>query len=622
MKAELDDVLDFLNTCEPFAHLPEDTLRELPAAMDMHYVRRGETIIATGDTNDQLYLIRSGAVDVLGPEDILLDRRDAGRSFGYSTLVGDGVDQPCGYTMIAVEDSLLITLPKKEFQRIATENPDVERFYSTQSRRISAAVDQLRENFSGEILRTKISEVMVEDPICISAEHSIQEAAQLMHNKRVSSLLITENNTLKGILTDRDLRSRVLAVGIDPQSALSVFMTEAPLTITPDTLAFEAMMLMAEYSIHHLPVVNAQGSIQGIVSTPDIMRLLRHDPIYLTADLSRRSTPEELRDSHQRAGQVAMRFIDRGASSAETSAILSTAADALCRRLLVLAEEELGAPPVPYTFVVLGSHGRREMGFASDQDNALVLSNKYREEHADYFAALSEKVCRGLDQAGLILCPGDMMAMNPQWRMTASQWEDTFHQWVRAPEPDALLHAQTFFDFRPIHGEAELATAVHAHAVDMAVSARRMHAHLAALAATREPPLGFFRGLVVERSGEYVNTLDIKKGGTAAIVQMARLFALTEGVELLGTRERLEAVAGSKAVSQRGATDLIDAFDYLQTMSFRHQSRQLHAGETPDYRIDPSTLPRMEREHLRDSFHIIKAMQSALATKYPVGTIA
>ena len=148
-----------------------------------------------------------------------------------------------------------------------------------------------------------------------------------------------------------------------------------------------------------------------------------------------------------------------------------------------------------------------------------------------------------------------------------------------------------------------------------------MHAHLAALAARREPPLGFFRGLVVDRSGEYANTLNVKKGGTAGIVQMARLFALSSGITALGTRNRLLEASAAGAVSERGALDLVDAFDYLNSITLRHQAAQLREGTVPNYNIDPHKLGKMDREHLRDSFQIIKGMQNALATKYLVRSI-
>lgn len=618
MTVELDEVRGFIADLEPFTRLPESELDDLPAQMSMQYVRRGEDIILLGQPNDFLYLIRSGAVDVLGEDGLLLDRRDAGRSFGYSTLVGENSSR---YTMTAVEDSLLLTLPRADFLALVERNPDIQRFYFSQSRRIRAAADELREDASSEVLRTQLADFKINDPASIGPDATIRRAAQLMEERKVSSLLITTDGQLAGIVTDRDLRGRVVAQGLDISLPVTDIMTANPRTVPSDTLAFEVMLLMAEVRIHHLPIVDG-GQLTGIVTTADVMRLLRHDPIYLTADLSRRNSPEELKNAYSEASEVAARFIERGASAEETAGMMTIAGDSLARRLLTIGEEKFGTPPVPYAFVVVGSQGRREMGLASDQDNALVLSDDYVEaEHGEYFAQLSEFVCRGLDTAGQVLCPGDMMAMNPQWRMTQSQWVDTFHTWVTAPDPDALLHAQTFFDFRPIHGDIELGESVHTSAVGMARGARRMQAHLASLAARREPPLGFFRGLVVDRSGEYANTLNVKKGGTAGIVQMARLFSLNAGVTAVGTRRRLTDAAAEGAVSEKGALDLLDAFEYLRTITLRHQAQQVREKIVPDYNIDPNQLSKMDREHLRDSFQIIKNMQNALATKYPVRSI-
>ncbi len=617
MSIELDEVHDFLAAHEPFMRLPDEELHHLPRVAVIRYVRRGETILHLGAPNDQLHIIRSGAIDVIDKDGLLLDRRDTGSSFGYSTLVGENSSR---YTMTAVEDTLLIEIPREEFTALAERNPDLNRFYASQSRRVRSAAAELRKDTSSDVLRTKLGDFKIPDPAGTSPRTSIRDAARQMEEANVSSLLIMDNGALRGIITDRDLRGRVVATGLDISLPVSEVMTPHPRTVASDNLAFEAMLFMAELSIHHLPVVD-NGQVTGIVTTPDIMRLLRHDPIYLTADLSRRNSPEEMSDAYRRASEVAVRFIERGASAEETAAIMTIAADSLARRLLAIAEERFGPPPVPYAFVVLGSQGRREMGLASDQDNAMVLSDDYDEaEHGQYFADLADFVCQSLDMAGQVLCPGDMMASNPQWRQTVSQWEDTFHSWVTAPNADALLHAQTFFDFRAIHGDLALGERVHAAAVQMGHGATRLHAHLATLAVHREPPLTFFRGLVVDRSGDYANTLNVKKGGTAGIVQMARLFAVSAGIEAVGTRQRLAQAAG-ETVSEPGARDLLDAFEYLRAITFRHQAAQLRAGETPDYNIDPKQLGKLDRDHLRDGFQIIKNMQNALANRYPVRSI-
>ena len=617
MSVELDEVHDFLAEHEPFNHLPADVLSHLVSNMTMRYVRRGETIIGVGQENLNLHVIRTGAVDIVAEDDTLLDRRDAGQTFGYSTLLGE---RPSKYSMIAVEDSLLLVAEHDTVQTMLADHPDLSRYYSSQSLRVSQAAAELRGDPSQDVLATSLSS-MIEGrpPVLVEQDVTVREAAGAMVEGNVSSLLITSAGQLSGILTDKDLRGRVVASGVPLDTPVKEVMTPSPITVHPSALAFEAMLIMSENGIHHVPVTDQTG-VLGVVTSGDLSRLMKSNPIFLSADLSRRSRAE-LQGAYRRAAETIIRFIDRGAGAREAAQILTSVGDVLVRRFIKLFEDEHGPAPVPYSFVAVGSQGRREMGPASDQDNALILSDDYDEAaHGDYFDRLSTYVCTGLDEAGQVLCPGNMMAMNPEWRMTSSEWMRTFQGWIGAPQPDALLNAQIYFDMRSLAGDENLATAVHEYAVEQAASAPRLHAHLAALAARREPPLGFFRGFVVERGGEYVDTLDVKKGGTAGLVQIARLYAIKAEVTAVGTRERFQQAAGN-SVSHQSVLNLLDAFDILTALTHRYQADQLRSGKEPTYHIDPNQLSTINRENLRDAFQIIKKFQSALATAHPIRSI-
>ncbi|QPK80057.1 cyclic nucleotide-binding/CBS domain-containing protein [Corynebacterium lizhenjunii] len=610
---ELEEVSGFLAQHDPFSRLPEAQRVELARALRMRYVRRGEHIISAGEVNDYLYIVRSGAVDVLSADDVLVDRRDTGATCGYSTLVGVPESE---YTMVIVEDALLLVLARAEFDQLCAAHPDLARFFDAQTRRTSAAVRELEED-STELLRTRVRDIPLHAAPELGPDVTVQEAARAMTQHQASSLIVADGGAVVGIVTDRDLRARVLAADVPLDTPVAQIMTRNPVTLTPETMAMEAQLLMAEHNFHHVPVVE-DGQLRGILTQADIAGLLQEDPIFVAANLARST---DVTDAFSHAARLAVRYIDRGSTPQEVANIITMVADAVARRVCALAEEELGPPPVPFAFVVVGSQGRREMGMASDQDNALVLDNSFDPAvHGQYFAEFGQRVCAGLARAGQELCPGEMMAANSQWRMTQAQWESAFHQWITAPQPDALLSAQVFFDMRTVYGAAELGAQVHAYAVSVAKGSRRLHAHLASLAARREPPLTFFRGLVVERDGQHVNTLDVKKGGTAGIVQMARLFALASGSTAVETQERLRAAAGD-SVSTQGAKELADALTYLRSLTLQHQAEQVRAGQAPDYHIDPSALGRMDREHLRDAFRIIKSMQSALATKYPVRNV-
>ncbi|MEJ6019401.1 DUF294 nucleotidyltransferase-like domain-containing protein [Corynebacterium sp. H113] len=619
MSVEIDEIRAFLRKIRPFSELSEEELATIPANLTMRYARRGDEIVRAGGANDHVFIVRSGLVDVFDPAGNLLDRRDVGDHLGYSSLLSG---EPSLYTMTAVEDSLLLVMTHEVFNNLMATMPAVSRYYGGENARIRAVASKLRSSAASEALRTRVVDLMSPNPVTCSSAASIGEAAGIMTEMNVSSLLVVDNGNLNGIITDRDLRRRVLAKGKGPEVIVGDVMTPNPMTVEPQMLAFEAMLLMAERGYHHLPVADESGVV-GMVVIGDLLRTLHTDPVYATATLARKKDVKDIAEVATNARRVVGRFIERGVSAEEVSKLLTVTADAVARRLLVLAEERLGPPPVPYSFVVLGSQGRREMGLASDQDNALILHDSYDEaKHGAYFKELSDEVCQKLDLCGYPLCPGDMMASNPEWRMTVSDWSSTFHRWITAPDGDALLHAQTFFDIRGIHGDMALVDELRSHYVPVAEGSKRLHAHLAKLAAWREPPLGFFRGLVLEKGGEHGETLDIKKGGIATVVQMARLFAVAGGLPQLSTRERLAAGAGAGTVSRQGAADLADAFEFLSTVQFNHQEFLMREGKEPDNHVNPKNLSRLEREHLRDAFGVIRKLQQSLGAKYPIQSMS
>ena len=619
MSVELDEIRDFLRQTPPFSELPDEELRQLPSRLTMRYARRGQEIISAGRANDAVFIVRSGLVDVFDPAGTLLDRRDDGDHLGYSTLLSG---EPSLHTMTAVEDTLLLVISHEVFDDLVARFPHISQYYGGENARIRAVASDLRSSASTDALRTRVADLMAGEPVHIGSGATIGEGAQLMSERNVSSLLIIDDGKLTGILTDRDLRRRVLAAGHGPELIIGDVMTPDPVTVDPSMLAFEAMLLMAERSYHHLPVADETGVV-GMVVIGDLLRTLHTDPVYATATLARKGTVAEIAEVAANSRRVVGRFIERGVSADEVSRLLTVTADAVARRLLTLGEEKFGAPPVPYSFVVLGSQGRREMGMASDQDNAFIIDDAYDEAaHGDYFARLADFVCNSLAECGYPLCPGNMMASNPDWRMSLSQWKTKFHLWITKPDPDALLHAQTFFDIRGVHGDDELVDDLRATYVPIAEGSKRLHAHLAKLAANREPPLGFFRGLVLEKGGSHANTLDIKKGGIATVVQMARLFAVASGLPQVGTRDRLAAAAGAGAVSRQGAADLRDAFDFLATVQLAHHEAAVNGGEVPDNHVNPKELSRLEREHLRDAFGVIRRLQQSLATKYPISQMS
>ncbi len=610
MDVELAEVRDFLAKHHPFDELPRSVLNELPSRLVTRYYRRGTPLVAHGEANEFLFILRSGAVDIVDAHGHLHDRADPGQSFGLSSVMTGGAS---AFTLTATEDTLCLLMPAAIFHHLIQTQPTFARHYmEQQATRIREAVEQVTADDSGSaLMRTTVRDIIRFAPITTTPDATVRQAAQVMDDKRVSALLVTRDEELVGILTDRDLR-RVVARALDADAAVSTIMTANPSTISPDKLAFDVLVELTQNRFHHIPVVE-DGKVIGMITAGDIMRLEQANPTFLVGDITRQTTLEGIVASVKRLGNVVEIGVSQDATADDIARVVTAIGDAVVRRLIELAVEEFGPAPVPWCWVALGSQARYELGLQSDQDSAIIVSDAMQPEHADWFASVANRVVDGLEACGYPRCPGDMMASNPAWRVPLAQWGQYFRHWINEPEPDALLNAQTFFDMRPVYGQTALYDTLHAAVAQWAPRSARFLAYLAKQAQRFTPPIGFFRDFVLEGEGEHKDTLDLKAGGIAPVVQMARIFALSNASGETNTVARLKAAGRAGAISEDNAANLADAFEFINHVRVRHQVRQVKAGRTPDNHVAPATLSSFEKRHLRDAFGIIRKMQQALA---------
>lgn len=616
LDVELAEVRDFLAHVPPFDALPRGDLDKVVRQLTVRYFRRGTDIIAIGRDNHALYVVRSGAVDIFDDQGNLADRGDEGTCFGSITLVEGN---PSTFDVTAIEDTLCLVLPERDFHALRAGHAEFARFFDNQraARMRGANATWNLAPATEPILRTRVGDLLRHTPITAPVTATIREAAGTMTERSVSCLLLMDHDDggsprLAGILTDRDLRRRVVAAGADLDAPVSTVMTPDPVTGSADAMAFEALLEMSERAIHHLPVVR-DGQPLGVITTTDFMRLQQANPVYLAADAAKQTTVAGVAGVAARIPRVIEALARQEASADDIGRIVTAAGDALERRLLTLAEEHLGPPPVPYCWVALGSRARLEQALGSDQDNALILSDDARPEHADYFRDLANFVVDGLVTCGYPRCPGDVMATNDRWRVSVGQWKAYVRQWLQAPTPEAVLQASIFFDMRPVHGDRGLYARVEKTVRKTAPGSARFLAILATEAVEHEPPLGFFRGLVLE-GGQHADTLDIKKGGVAPVVKLARVYALRLGSTAVNTQARITAAADAGLLSAERAQDLRDAFEWVSYVRVRHQADLVRAGHEPDNYVDPRELSSFDQRHLREAFAVIRSAQSSLGS--------
>jgi CBS domain-containing protein len=382
------------------------------------------------------------------------------------------------------------------------------------------------------------------------------------------------------------------------------------------------LLRMTSRHIHHLPILDAGARPVGVVTTTDLLRLEQTNPVYLAGDVAKQTDVAGVALVSGRLERVVQSLVEQDASADDIGRVVTAVGDAVERRLIALAEADLGPPPVPYCWVALGSRARLEQALAADQDNAVIVDDAMRPEDAAWFEALAVRVTEGLVACGYPRCPGDVMATNPRWRQPLGGWRRQFSSWLHEPVPDAVLGASIFFDMRPVHGDATLFASLQRHVLTASPGSKVFLAHLAKQATANEPPLGFFRGFVLEKAGDHKDTLDIKRGGIGAVVDLARAHALSLGSPAVNTQARIEAAREAGVLGDERADDLRDAFEFISYVRLRHQAAQVRRGVPTDNFVSPDELSSFDKRHLREAFAIVRSAQSALAHRYPMSYIS
>jgi CBS domain-containing protein len=608
MDAELQEIREFLAASPDFAVLSETVLDRVPKQLVVRYLRRGSSFPPEGTEAADLWLVRAGAVDLRDSHDELLDKLGEGDVFA-TPANGDPTVPVIGRV---VEDSLFYMLPATASVDLRHQNPEfAERFDRASSRAKEKALAALQGGGQGDsVLTVSVGELITRAPESTFPEATIQSAAQHMSEQNVSALLVMADEELVGIVTDHDLRKRCLATGRSRKEPVGNIMSSRLQTVSPETPAFEALLLMSRQDIHHLPVLAGKRPV-GLISTTDLIRHQGTNAVYLVRDIRRGESVAVLSRVAKSLPELQIQLVQSGATAFHLGQAITAVIDALTRRLLKLAEAELGPPPVPYAWLACGSQGRREQTVHTDQDNALIHADSDQEGVDDYFVRLAAFVTDGLDSCGLPHCPGGVSPRNSDWRRSVSGWRKEFSRVTHNPDLKAAMLAAHYFDLRVVHGDATLFDPL--RSVALASGVRRPFINQMVTNALRNsPPLGFFRQLVLVRSGEQADTLDVKKQGLLLVSSLAQVYALLGRLTGMHTMERLRGAVQTGIINRDAGANLCDAYETLATLRTRHQVNQLKNGLHPDNHIPPKSLSALERGHLKDAFSVIATMQKNL----------
>jgi len=619
MQDEQFEILAFLRRLAPFAALDDATLRQVAQAVDVRYCRAGTRIVEFGQDAQWWHLVRSGVVEVFRRDGTLYNRLTEGGYFGEFGLLHR---KKVRFPAAALEDTLLYLVPEAVFSQLFEQHEAFADQVKIEDRtRLRQAVS--RQQGGSALLSAPVGSLLRRAPVSLPATATALQAAQRMTEAGVSSLLVTgdaqpraETGAMLGILTDRDLRSRLLAAGLPHSTPLAQLMTPAPVTVQAQQLLHEAMLQMLRHNVHHLPVLQA-GHPVGLLALADVVRYESHHSVFLVGSIFKAADVDALAALGGEVRSSFLRLISDDSSPRVVGAAMAAIGRAFKQRLLELAEAQFGPPPVPYSFLALGSMARQEQLIVTDQDNALMLDDRFdAARHEAYFLQLADFVCQGLARCGYPLCSGGVMANQPAWRLTRRAWQQRFTQWMAQPTPEGLLDSGIAFDLDQVNGPADWAQQLRDQVARQAHQHPRFLASMARNALLRTPPLGFFKNFVLEADGRHSAAINLKRRGTAPLVDLVRVHALAVGSTALNTLERLDDVMQAGVLPPGRGPDLHDALVFIQTVRMRRQAQDLQAGREPDNSIEPEQLSEFERKSLRDAFTVLSHAQDHLRFKH------
>ncbi|MFP7572097.1 DUF294 nucleotidyltransferase-like domain-containing protein [Marivita sp. S2033] len=594
-----DAILQFLSAIHPYDSMEQDVLRPLVETIEIRQVAKAEQIYPLSTPLDGMFIVYEGEIEVRDENDSLISLLGPRNSFGERGLLRDGISLT---SACATRPSTVLLLPAKQFHQALRNSPAFRRFFDrNRTQRIGKP----------DLATTRVEELMTRSPLTCSPETDVQTAARQMRDAHVSSICITRGDSFQGIATIRDMSGKVVGDGLPFDTPILNVMRSDPISLPPSAIGSDVLHTMMERRIGHIPVTQA-GRLVGIVTQTDLTRFQAVSTADMVSDIAHADAAEDMAKVTARIPQLLAQLVASGSRHEVITRLITDVADAATRRLLTLAEAELGAPPVPYLWLACGSQGRQEQTGTSDQDNCLFIDDAMTEAHAPYFEALAKYVCDGLNICGYVYCPGDMMASNPRWRQPMRVWRDYFNGWINTPNPEAQMLASVMFDLRPIGGASHLFDDLQNETLRKASANSIFVAHMVSNSLKHTPPLGLLRGFATIRSGENKNHIDLKLNGVVPVVDLARIYALQAQLTQANTAARLEAAIAVGALSRSGGQDLRDAYDLIAETRLEHQAAQVRAGVAPDNFLRPSDLSDFERSQVRDAFVVIKSMQSAL----------
>jgi CBS domain-containing protein len=536
--------------------------------------------------------------------------------------------RPTTNTYTAVEDTFCYQLPTRDLMKLMAISPEFNLFCTQYiASLLQQSRLQLQQQFAQraseqQTLNSPLTRIGSRNPVFVAPATPMRAALETMSKAGVGSLVVAgEDLRPVGVFTRYDLLDRVVLADLPLTAPISDAMSAKPLILEEHATAYDAMLAMATHGIRHVPVTDAEGRLTGIVTERDLFALQRVALRQIRQSIETAEDVAALKQAAADVRQLSFNMLAQGIGAEQLTQFISALNDALTRRVIQLALDHHDFAGVEWAWLAFGSEGRDEQTFSTDQDNGIVFTCP----DADGVKALRKRflafaldVNKDLDRCGFPLCKGKIMASNPQWCLTLDEWKNQFSKWVRTPEPEALLNASIFFDFRTLFGSAELAEEMRRYLLNATGGNSLFLQSMARIALSVTPPLGTLRDFITDREPGHPGKIDLKKYGSRIFVDVARIYALATGVHNTNSVQRLRIASKRLAIRDEEVNAVLEGLDFIQLLRLRHQYLEDKPGVQGDNLIDPNDLNELDRRVLKESFRQARKLQNRLKLDYQV----
>ncbi|MEI7614360.1 MAG: DUF294 nucleotidyltransferase-like domain-containing protein [Betaproteobacteria bacterium] len=621
--------LEFLQGHPPFDRMETDALRFLAEHVKLAYYPKGSELVSTSSgVARTLYIVQRGKVLARQAGDISV--------MEYSSMtLGPGECFPIGSVMAqrsstnaytVLEDLFCYELPADDFFSLIQKSSAFNLFCTQYiASLLSQSRQQLQSQFSQRVaeqqtMNSPLSSIIKRVPLSVARDTPIRKVVEVMAAGSIGSVIIVDDEQQPiGIFTQSDVLKRIVLPATSLDNPISSVMSPDPHTLPLAANAYDAVLAMAMHGVRHVLAVDEGGRLKGVVSERDLFALQRVGLRQIRQTIDTATNIDMLLQSSHDVRQLSLNMLAQGVGAEQITQFISALNDTLTRRIIQLNLDRHDLFGIDWAWLSFGSEGRDEQTFSTDQDNGIVYictDIMDREQTQLRLLEFARDVNADLDKCGFPLCSGKIMASNPELCLTLEEWEEKFANWVRTPEPLALLNSTIFFDFRPLFGKFNLADRMRLSLLRQTRSNPIFLRMLAANALSVQPPLGKIRDFVTDNDPLHPGTIDLKKYGARLFIDAARVFAMAHDIPVTNTAQRIKLTAQVMNVSADEAAAAIDAFNYIQLMRLRHQHSEQTQGLELDNLIRPDTLNEVERRILKEAFRQARKMQQRLKLDY------